>query len=188
MDILSGALAQGLPAGIVVAIYLIIIKIIDARKDRTQLKISNELTEAVNSISNFIAGMTKNIIEKDKEKCKLAIEDTFTASAFRLIQFVQRTLLQNHLDINKESIMIDIHNIANSEYYSIFSTLNLYKINDITVSDYLDKNWIKDIETDLVDVIYNGALNNEEKIINFTNRINLKFDSHINYLVNKSLK
>ena len=71
MDILSDALRQGIAPAIVVAIYLIITKIIDNRRESAQIKLSTELTKSINSISDFVIGITKNIISCDKEKCKI---------------------------------------------------------------------------------------------------------------------
>ena len=66
MDILNNAIQQGIAPAIVVAIYLIITKFIDSRKENAQIKINSELTKSINTISNFIITITKNIIEKDK--------------------------------------------------------------------------------------------------------------------------
>lgn len=131
---------------------------------------------------------TKDVIDKDRNKCKNCIEDTLNASAFKFVQFMQRTLLANHLEDNKDLILSNIHEIATSEYYTVYSALNLYKINGTNVADYLDKNWIKDVEQDLVDCIYKPKTKNEDKLISFTNKISLKFGGYITYIANKSLK
>ena len=65
MEILSDALRQGIAPAMVVAIYLIITKIIDSRKENAQIKLSAELTKSINTISNFVISLTKNIIDKD---------------------------------------------------------------------------------------------------------------------------
>lgn len=188
MEFLENALAQGLAPGIVVAIYLIIVRIIDAKKDNNQIKVSKELTQSITTISQYIATMTKTIVDKDKEKCKIAIDDSLSSAVLRLIKFAQMTIIQNHLKVNKNNILENIHNIVNSEYYTIFSNLNLYQINGVNISEYLDKNWIKDIETDLSEIIFNGSMSNEEKIFALTNKLTLKFDAYITYVTNKALK
>ena len=48
MDILGDALRQGIAPAIVVAIYLIITKIIDSRKENAQIKLSADLTKSIN--------------------------------------------------------------------------------------------------------------------------------------------
>ena len=111
MEILSDALRQGIAPAMVVAIYLIITKIIDSRKENAQIKLSAELTKSINTISNFVISLTKNIIDKDREKCKVAIEDSMYSSAMRLINFVSTTVINNHIDINKDNVLANIHNI-----------------------------------------------------------------------------
>ena len=54
MDILGDALRQGIAPAIVVAIYLIITKIIDSRKENAQIKLSADLPKSINTISNFL--------------------------------------------------------------------------------------------------------------------------------------
>ena len=66
MDILGDALRQGIAPAIVVAIYLIVTKIIDNRREAAQIKLSTELTQSINSISSFIVSLTKNIVNRDK--------------------------------------------------------------------------------------------------------------------------
>ena len=74
MDILSDALRQGIAPAIVVAIYLIITKIIDNRRESAQIKLSTELTKSINSISDFVIGITKNIISCDKYTKKVWLD------------------------------------------------------------------------------------------------------------------
>ena len=188
MDILGDALKQGIAPAIVVAIYLIITKIIDSRKENTQAKLSSELVKSINTISTFIINLTKNIIDKDKEKCKNAIEDSMYSSGMRLIHFVSTTIINNHVDSNRENILANIHNIVNAEYYTVYSALSMYVINDKKVSDALNTEWISTVEKDMVDVIYNGKLNKEDKIMSFTNKLNIRFQSYITYIINNTIK
>lgn len=188
MDILTDALRQGIAPAVVVAIYLIITKIIDSHKESAQIKLSTDLTNSINAISNFVIGLTKNIIDKDKEKCKAAIEDSMYSSGMRLIHFVSTTVVNNHIDTNKENILSNIHNIVNAEYYTIYSILAMYNIEDIKVSGALDKNWISAIEKDMIDIIYNNTLSKEDKILSFTNKIDIRLQSYTTYIINNTLK
>jgi hypothetical protein len=52
------------------------------------------------------------------------------------------------------------------------------------VSDYLNKEWINDIEKDMIDIIYNNVLSKEDKILTFNNKINIRFQSYITYIIN----
>lgn len=188
MEVLTDALRQGIAPAIVVAIYLIITKIIDSHKESAQIKLSTDLINSINTISNFVISLTKNIIDKDKEKCKAAIEDSMYSSGMRLIHFVSTTVVNNHIDTNKENILSNIHNIVNAEYYTVYSILSMYNIENIKVSDALDKNWISAIEKDMIDIIYNNTLNKEDKILSFSNKIDIRLQSYITYIINNTIK
>lgn len=188
MDILNSAIQQGIAPAIVVAIYLIITKFIDSRKENAQIKINSELTKSINTISNFIITITKNIIEKDKEKCKNAINDSMCAFGMRLMNFVSATIVNNHIDTNRANIIANIHNIVNGEYYTMYSALSVYVINDVRVSDVLEKEWMASIEQDMIDIIYGVNLSKEDRILSFNNKINLKLQSYITYVINNTIK
>lgn len=188
MDVLNSAIQQGIAPAIVVAIYLIITKFIDSRKENAQIKINSELTKSINTISNFIITITKNIIEKDKEKCKNAINDSMCAFGMRLINFVSATIVNNHIDTNRANIIANIHNIVNGEYYTMYSALSVYVINDVRVSDVLEKEWMASIEQDMIDIIYGVNLSKEDRILSFNNKINLKLQSYITYVINNTIK
>ena len=184
MDLLSDALAQGITPAIVVVIYLIAVKVIDNKRENNQAKLNTELINSISNISNFITDITKNTIQRDKEKCKTAINLSINCSAYSLIKFVVDTLINNHIDINKDTVIGNIKNIVNAEYYNIFTILNVYEINGVKVSKFLKKYWIEDVEKSIIDSIYNETLSKEEKIISFSNKINIKFQSYITYIIN----
>ena len=100
MDILQEALTQGIALAIIIAVYLIIIKNIDQKKESNQAKINSKLVDSISKIGDFIDSITKNIVDKDKEKCKNAINNSLKSSAYSLIKFVTNTLINNHIDIN----------------------------------------------------------------------------------------
>ena len=188
MDILNNAIQQGIAPAIVVAIYLIITKFIDSRKENAHIKINSELTKSINTISNFIITITKNIIEKDKEKCKNAINDSMCSFGMRLMNFVSTTIVNNHIDTNRANIIANIHNIVNGEYYTMYSALSVYVINDVRVSDVLEKEWMASIEQDMIDIIYDINLSKEDRILSFNNKINIKLQSYITYVINNTIK
>ena len=89
MDILQEALTQGITPAIIIAIYLVIVKIIDNKKESNQAKINSKLVDSISKIGDFIDSITKNIVDKDREKCKTAINDSFKSSAYSLIKFTK---------------------------------------------------------------------------------------------------
>ena len=184
MEVLIEALQQGIAPAIVVAIYLIITKIIDTRKESIQLRLSTELTRSINKISSFIDNLTKDIVNKDIDKCKVAIEDSMYSAGMRLCNFVSTTVINNNIEKNKENILANIHTIVNAEFYNVYSTLSLYTIDGYKISEYLDKNWMTEVEKDMIDIIYKDGLSKDDKIICFSKKLDIKFKSYITYIIN----
>lgn len=188
MEILSEALAQGITPAIVVVIYLIAVKVIDNKREHIQAKLNSELISSISNISTFVTDITRNTIQRDKEKCKNTIVDSIECAAYNLIKFVADTLVNNHIDINRDTIITNIKNIVNAEHYNVYTKLNLYEINGEKVSEFLKKEWIDEVEKAVTDSIYNNNLTREEKIMSFSNKINLKFQSYITYVINNAIK
>lgn len=194
-EIIESALNQGLSSLITISIFLLLYKWLDNKKKTESEKfvssISNTLDEVSKSllqVSTFITDITKNIIDKDKDKCKIAIEDSMLASAMRLTMFVTNTVINNHVQTNKDNILTNIHNIVNAEFYTVFSSLSLYKINGVKVSDNMKKDWMPSVEKSIIEIIFNDNLSKEDKISSFNNKINLKFQSYITYITNNTLE
>lgn len=194
-EIIEYALNQGLSSLITISIFLLLYKWLDNKKKTESEKfvssISNTLDEVSKSllqVSTFITDITKNIIDKDKDKCKIAIEDSMLASAMRLTMFVTNTVINNHIHINKDNILANIHNIVNAEFYNVFSSLALYKINRVKASDNMKKDWMPSVEESIIEIVFNDDLSKEDKISSFNNKINLKFQSYITYITNNTLK
>lgn len=194
-EIIEFALNQGLSSLITISIFLLLYKWLDNKKKTESEKfvssISDTLDEVSKSllqVSTFITDITKNIIDKDKDKCKTAIDDAMFASAMRLTIFVTNTVINNHVQTNKDNILANIHNIVNAEFYTVFSNLSLYKINGVKVSDNMKKDWMSSVEKSIIEIVFNNNLSKEDKISSFNNKINLKFQSYITYITNNTLK
>lgn len=194
-EIIESALNQGLSSLITISIFLLLYKWLDNKKKTESEKfvssISDTLDEVSKSllqVSTFITDITKNIIDKDKDKCKIAIDDAMLASAMRLTIFVTNTVINNHVQTNKDNILANIHNIVNAEFYTVFSSLSLYKINGVKVSDNMKKDWMSSVEKSIIEIVFNNNLSKEDKISSFNNKINLKFQSYITYITNNTLK
>ena len=187
MNILQEALSQGIAPAIVVVIYLLIVKILDTKKEKSQSKLNEDFTKSINNISKFLERLTHTILDKDKEKCRIAIKDAFNSSAMELNKFVANTIVNNNINANKETIIANIHNIVNGEFYNIYFTLSLYQYDGLKASDNLDRKWMEEIEKDMKSSIFNTNLSKEDRIISFSNKINIHFQSYITYVINKSL-
>ena len=79
---------------------------------------------------------------------------------------------------------MSLFSVLSQKLIKITSSLSLYVVNDKKVSDYLNKEWINDIEKDMIDIIYNNVLSKEDKILTFNNKINIRFQSYITYIIN----
>lgn len=194
-EIIESALNQGLSSLITISIFLLLYKWLDNKKKTESEKFVSsisdtldEVSESLLQVSTFITDITKNIIDKDKDKCKTAIDDAMLASAMRLTIFVTNTVINNHVQTNKDNILANIHNIVNAEFYTVFSSLSLYKINGVKVSDNMKKDWMPSVEKSIIEIVFNNNLSKEDKISSFNNKINLKFQSYITYITNNTLK
>lgn len=188
MEILLSALEQGIVPAIIVAVYLTLSDIIKSRRERHQTKISNEAMESITDIRTIVREIYDRREAENREKCKIVIDKAFDSAAFNLINFVQRTLISNHLDVNKTFILENIHDAANSEYYEILQSLSLYSVDGKRISEYLDTQWLKEIETDLRDSIYASNLTREDKLMGYVNKVTLRFRTYVNYVQTKTLK
>lgn len=194
-EIIESALNQGLSSLITISIFLLLYKWLDNKKKIESEKFVNSISDTLDEVSKsllqvstFITDITKNIIDKDKDKCKTAIDDAMLASAMRLTIFVTNTVINNHVQTNKDNILTNIHNIVNAEFYTVFSSLSLYKINGVKVSDNMKKDWMPSVEKSIIEIVFNNNLSKEDKISSFNNKINLKFQSYITYITNNILK
>lgn len=194
-EIIESALNQGLSSLITISIFLLLYKWLDNKKKTESEKFVSSISDTLDEVSKsllqvsaFITDITKDIIDKDKDKCKMAIDDAMLASAMRLTMFVTNTIINNHVQTNKDNILANIHNIVNAEYYTVFSSLSLYKINGIKASDNMKKDWMPSVEKSIIEIVFNDNLSKEDKISSFNNKINLKFQSYITYITNNTLK
>lgn len=186
-NVIIYALKEGLTPAIIVLIYLLVIKIIDAKREKASIKITNELVSAINKISIFLDNITDNILEKDRDKCRCAIKQAFFSSASVIIEFVSKTIINNHITINRDNIINNIEHLVNSEYYNISNSLSLYTIDGHKVNEFLKEEWISEIKNDVVDIIFDDKLDKETKIVTFNNRMTIKCQDFAIYVTNKAL-
>lgn len=185
MDIFSEALKQGLTPAIVVGIYLIINKIIDNRKENEQLKLTSNIVDSFTKLNKFLDYMTKNIIDKEYDKCKYAIKTSFKSLSDSILKFAINTIINNNIKSNKENILENIDNIINSQYYVIYGNLHLYNKSNIKITDYIKLEWKEQLKKDIVNVIFNDSFTKEQKLYILTNKIEAKVTDYSIYITNK---
>ena len=71
MDVLLESLKLGVAPSIVVLIYLVFNKIVENKTKSKQVVITNNIVESFNKLNNFLDYFTKNIINKELDKCDL---------------------------------------------------------------------------------------------------------------------
>lgn len=184
--IMEHALEYGIAPAIVVGIYLIIIKILDNKKEKHQAKINANVLNALDKISTFLDNITNNIINKDKDKCKFAINNSFNAFQSAVVEYAINTIIKNHILENKTYITENVERIVKSQFYNTHTALSMYNINDINISSNLKVDWIKEITREVIKIIYSNNSTND-KICNLINSLSIKFDGYISYVTNKSL-
>lgn len=187
-DVIMQIAGQGIAPAIVVAIYLIITKVIDSKKDNKRIEINNELTKSINTLYEFVNHITKNILESDREKAKYAVDYTIDRSAYNLTRFFVDTLVNNHIEENKENVLSNIENLVTSEYYSIFNNLSIYIINGNKLSSFMKNEWMESVKKDIISILYNNKLSKDDKILSFNNKLDIKFQSYKTYILNNGLK
>ena len=85
---LANAFEQGIIPGIVVAIYLIVVKIIDSKKKNP-----------LNEIAKLLELVTKDIIDRDKEKAKQTVSIAFNSIIKDLSYYVTSTVINNNVSV-----------------------------------------------------------------------------------------
>ena len=129
-EIIECALNQGLSSLITISTFLLLYKWLDNKKKTESEKfvssISDTLDEVSKSllqVSTFITDITKNIIDKDKDKCKNAIKNSFESARMHITEYIVNVIAKNNINDN-----LDINNQDNPENYKSDSiTANVKK-------------------------------------------------------------
>lgn len=186
MDIIIEALAKGIAPAVIVVIYLIIVKLIDAKKENTQNKISSELTKSISTISNFLDNITNSIISKDKERCRIIIKLSFENFEKELFLFVRDTVITNNIDKRHDYIIQSLENIINAKYYEVYDYLSTFELNGIKISSYCKNEWKKEIKDSLIRIIFDDNLDKIMKITEVQTKLNSFMSNYITYVHNKT--
>ena len=114
MELIQNAFEQGLVPGIVIVIYLIVNKIIDSKKK-----------DPLSDIAKLLNIVTKDIIEKDREKSKAVVSIAMVNAASECAKFVASTIITNNVDNNRDQIEYNARHLVNSVYYDAYSKLGI---------------------------------------------------------------
>ena len=177
MELIQNAFEQGLIPGIVIVIYLIINKIID-----------NNKRNPLDDIAKLLNIVTRDIIEKDREKSKAVISITMVNVASECAKFVASTIITNNVNNNRDQIEYNARHLVNSAYYDAYSKLNMYRGDEDYLSHYMKEEWKEDIYGDIINIVYNKNLNSNQRILAFNKRIDIRVNDYTAYIINKAFK
>lgn len=186
MTLIEEALAQGLTPAIVVVIYLVIIRIIDAKKEANQSKISQELVNSVSTISDFLNAITNNILNKDKERSRIIIELGFEKLHKELLIFTRDVIVTNNIDKRKEYIIQSIKSVVNAQYYEVYNCLSVCEVNGHKANLYCKESWKEELATSITKIIFDDNLDKIAKMTEIQTKLETLCANYITYIHNKT--
>ena len=178
MEILLESLKLGIAPSIVVAIYLVLNKVIEAKKESKQAKVNINVVESFNKLNNFLDYITKDIIAKESDRRDLAIKNAFDRFENSIVKFSLTTIVNNHIDINKENILDNAKHTILSEFYALQSALALYSPEESNLSTYVKVDWQDEIYKDIIDIIYKEKFTKDQKIYALYNKVNIRVNEY----------
>lgn len=200
MDILVDSLSNGIIPGIIVLIYLIIVRYFDHRKDiekqrveaeekKKTVKINTEILDCFNNLNDYLKKLTVGVLDREDDKCDAAIRSSFKAMGQSLAKFAVFTIINNNVKQNKENIIDNIDTTVYSEFATVYNELALYAYSNTKLIDSIKDSWKQEIIGDLKNIIFDENLNKENKIYTIHNKINVRINNYISFVKNaKSIK
>ena len=183
MEILLESLKLGVAPALVVLVYLIFNKVLENKSKAKQLQLNNNIIESFNKLNTFLDYFTKNIINKEIDKCDIGIRHSFDKLKSSLLDFSIITIINNNVALNKANIIDNITHLINGEYYVLINNLNLYTTHTMNISSYISEDWKKEIYDDMVSIIFNVELSKEQKIYTITNKLNTRIGEYKNVIL-----
>lgn len=175
MDIINQAFTQGIIPGLVIAIVYIIEKIISSRKK-----------DPLSDIARLLSIVTKDIIDKDREKSKAVVDVALSYGGSEFIKFVNTTIVNNNIDENREQIEYNARQLVQSVFHDVYTKLNLYKGNTNYLSFYMKESWKDEVYDDIINIIYNTHTDKYRRILAFNNRIDIRITRYAAHIVDSA--
>ena len=149
----------------------------------------HDLTEiGLDDIAKLLNIVTRDIIEKDREKSKAVISITMVNAASECAKFVASTIITNNVDNNRDQIEYNARHLVNSVYYDAYSKLNMYRGDEDYLSHYMKEEWKEDIYGDIINIIYNKNIDSNQRILAFNKRIDIRVNDYTAYIINRAFK
>ena len=138
------------------------------------IKLLDEAGCLLVDIAKLLNIVTKDIIEKDREKSKAVVDVALSYGGSEFIKFVNTTIVNNNIDDNREQIEYNARQLVQSVFHDVYTKLNLYKGNNHYLSYYMKEAWKDEIYDDIINIIYNAHTDKYRRIIAFNNRIDIR--------------
>ena len=173
-------------------LYTLIVNLISYFKTKSKnkpiLEMSKAMKEMTENIVKLNAVLDKTFKEAERKeihKCKNVIELAFRNFASRISQECEDIITHNNIEKNKEFITDNITKLVSTEYYKLYSILSSYEINEVNVANRLKEEWIKEIEDNMIAIIYDGQ-EAISRINQLNNRLFVYIDEYSTYINNKT--
>lgn len=177
---------------LVIFTYLVITKILDNKKDREAnrktIKVNAELLDTVNKLNSFLTYITKDIIEKEDDRCVSSIKTAFKGMAYAIVKFSTFTIIANNVTHNRGNIIDNIKHTVYGEFASLYNELILYSSDAKHIVDYINSDWKENIVEDITNIIFDESATKEQRIYNIHNKITIRTTDFINEVTSKYLK
>lgn len=195
MDILLESFSNGIIPGIIILIYLVIVRYFDHRKDiekqRTEteekkktVKINTEILDCFNNLNDYLKKLTVGVLDREEDKCEAAIRSSFKAMGQSLAKFAVFTIISNNVKQNRENIIDNIDTTVYSEFATVYNELSLYSYKNTKLIDAIKDSWKQELINDLKNIIFDENSTKENKIYNIHNKLNLRINNYISLIQN----
>ena len=173
-------------------LYTLIVQLISYFKQKSKnkpiLEMANAIKENTSNIVKLNAVLDKIFKEaerKEASKCRNTIELGFTTFKSKVSQEIERIIINNNIEENKQLILDNVTKVVTTEYYKLYAVLSLYEINETNVSKRLKDEWIKEIADDVIKIIYNGQ-DATSRIAQINNRLLIRISNYSTFVNNKT--
>ena len=192
MEILIESFQYGIVPTLIVLTAFLVTKYLDNKKEREiakkSIKVNAEILDCFNNLNEYLKRITRDIIEKEDDKCAAAIRSSFRAMAHSISKFAIFTIISNNVKTNRENILDNIQNTVYSEFATVYNELLLYSFSDHNIADYIQEDWKEQIVSDLKNIIFDEDNSKENRIYTVHNKINLRVGNYISYVNKKFLE
>lgn len=178
--------------GLIFVIYHFINKYTEASKEKAKSKPISDMANSINLINDNVSklAMVLNKWINDAEKKEISrISNIITVglNSFRasILESCITTITFNSIRENETAIRQNLSKVVNTEYYKLYSILSNYEHESVNVSAKMNKDWIDEITSACLDIIYNDqdALSRVRQIDNKLNLMTGNYSVYLNNIV-----